>query len=106
MSHDIPINDGNIEISEAVLITFVEKTVGEFEGIALSRRRKSIKVTRSDSGSTIDLGLDVNYGTDIPKTVKELQASVKERITKLAGVKVNEVNVVVEGLNIEELIKK
>jgi len=106
MSHDIPINDGNIEISEAVLITFVEKTVGEFEGIALSRRRKSIKVTRSDSGSTIDLGLDVNYGTDIPKTVKELQAAVKERITKLAGVKVNEVNVVVEGLNIEELIKK
>ena len=106
MSNDIPTNDGNIEISEAVLITFVEKPVGEFEGIALSRRRKSVKVTRSDSGSTIDLGLDVNYGTDIPNTVKELQAAVKERITKLAGVKVNEVNVVVEGLNIEELIKK
>jgi uncharacterized alkaline shock family protein YloU len=105
MSHNI-ISDGNIEISESVLVTFVEKTVGEFEGIALSRRRKSVKVTRSDEGSTIDLGLDVNYGTNIPEIVKELQAAVKERITKLAGVNVKEVNVVVEGLNIEELIKK
>ncbi len=106
MSHDIPLNDGNIEISEAVLVTFVEKTVGEFEGIALSRRRKSVKVSRSDAGCTFDLGLDVNYGTNIPDVVKEIQAAVKERITKLAGVKVKEVNVVVEGLNIEELIKK
>ena len=105
MSHNI-ISEGNIEISESVLITFVEKTVGEFEGISLSRRRKSVKVTRSDDGSTIDLGLDVNYGTNIPDVVKELQAAVKERITKLAGVNVKEVNVVVEGLNIEELITK
>lgn len=106
MSPDIPLKDGNIEISEAVLITFIEKTVGEFDGIVLSRRRKSVKVTRSDAGCTFDLGLDVNYGTNIPEVVKELQTSVKERITKLAGVKVKEVNIVVEGLNIEELIKK
>jgi uncharacterized alkaline shock family protein YloU len=105
MSHNI-VSEGNIEISESVLITFVEKTVGEFDGISLSRRRKSVKVTRSDDGSTIDLGLDVNYGTNIPEIVKELQAAVKERITKLAGVNVKEVNVVVEGLNIEELITK
>lgn len=98
--------DGNIEISEAVLITFVEKTVDEFEGISLSKRRKSVKVTRSDNGSTIDLGLDVNYGTNIPETVKKLQAEVKDRITKLAGINVKEINVVVEGLNLENFIKK
>ncbi len=106
MSLDRIIKDGNLEISEAVLITFVEKTVGEFDGISLSRKRKTIKVTRADSRCTIDMGLDVNYGTDIPQVVKELQAMVKERITKLAGVKVNQVNVVIEGLNLEELIKK
>jgi len=106
MSPDVLIKDGNLEISEAVLITFVEKTVGEFNGISLSRRRKTVKVTRADSGCTIDMGLDVNYGVDIPVIVKELQAKVKECITKLAGVKVDKVNVVVEGLNLEELIKK
>ncbi len=98
--------DGNIEISEAVIITFVEKTVGEFEGISLSKRRKSVRVTKSDNGSTIDLGLDVNYGTNIPETIKKLQAEVKDRITKLAGIKVKEINVVVEGLNLENFIKK
>ena len=106
MSTDIKTQDGSIEVSETVLITFVEKTVGEFSGVFLSRKKKSVKITRSDTGSTIDLGLDVNYGTNIPETVREIQKAVKERITGLAGVKVNEVNVVVEGLNIEELIKK
>lgn len=106
MSHDSTTKDGNIEVSEAVLITFIEKTVGEFEGIYLSRRRKTIKITRSEAGAVIDLGLDVKYGTNIPEIVKVLQSEVKERITNLAGVKVIEVNVVVEGLNIEELIKK
>lgn len=106
MSYDTPVKDGSIEVSDAVLITFIEKTVGEFDGISLSRRRKTIKIVRSEAGAAIDLGLDVNYGTVIPEVVKELQIEIKERITKLAGVKVMEVNVVVEGLNIEELIKK
>lgn len=106
MSGDIKTNDGNLEISEAVLMTYVEKTVGEFDGISISHKRKAIKVTRSDSGNSIDLGLDVNYGTIIPAVVKDLQKAVKERITKLAGVRIDAVNVVVEGLNLEELIKK
>jgi len=106
MSNDSTVKDGSIEVSEAVLITFVEKTVGEINGISLSRRRKTIKITRSDAGATIDLGLDVNFGIVIPEVVKELQTAIKERIVKLAGVKVIEVNVVVEGLNIEELIKR
>lgn len=106
MSHDIIASDGNLEISEAVLITYVEKTIGEFDGISLSRKRKAVKVIRSENGNSIDLGLEVNYGTKIPEVVKELQKAVKERITELAGVKINEVNVVIEGLNLEELIKK
>lgn len=106
MSNDQMTKDGNIEISEAVLMTFVEKTVGEFEGIYLSRRRKTIKITRSEAGAVIDLGLDVKYGTNIPETVRKLQFEIKERITNLAGINVIEVNVVVEGLNIEDLIKK
>ena len=106
MSIESTNKDGNIEISESVLITFVEKTVGEFDGIYLSRRRKTIKITRTEESASIDLGLDVNYGIDIPVVVKELQYALKERIMKLAGINITEVNVVVEGLNIEELIKK
>lgn len=98
--------DGKIEVSDSVLVTFVEKTIGEINGISLGRRKRTVKIARHEAGCTIDIGLDVNYGTDIPETVRILQKSVKERITKLAGVQVSEVNVVVEGLNIEELIKK
>lgn len=106
MSPDQMVKDGNIEISETVLMTYVEKTVEEFEGISLSKRRKAVKITKAEDSSSIDIALDVSYGTVIPDTVKELQAAVKERIIKLAGVNVSKVNVVVEGLNLDELIKK
>lgn len=98
--------DGNLEVSESVLIAYVEKTIGEFTGITLSKRKKAVKITRTDDGNIIDIGLDVKYGVKIPEIVKALQQTVVERIMKLAGVEVKEVNVLVEGLNIEELIKR
>ncbi|MFO7610956.1 MAG: Asp23/Gls24 family envelope stress response protein [Clostridia bacterium] len=106
MEDEVKVPDGNIEISEAVIMTYVEKTIGEFNGLSIGKKKKSIKITRSEGGSTIDIGLDVNYGVAIPETVRELQREIKERLMKLAGMQVKEVNVIVEGLNIEELIKK
>ena len=106
MSREIKSQDGNIEISEAVLISFVEKTVAEFRGISLSKKKRAVKISHSEYGNTIDLGLDVDYGTEIPDLAKELQRAVKECLTTLAGIEVKEINVIIEGLNIDGLVKK
>lgn len=99
-------SDGNIEVSDSVLITFVEKAIGELKGISPSKKRKPVKISRKDNSCIIEIGIDVYYGIEIPDIVKKLQKLVKERITFLAGLEVEEVNVIVAGLNIEELIKK
>ncbi len=98
--------EGNIEVSETVLITFVEKTLGEFQGISLSRKKKSVKISKTDEGTAIDIGIDASYGTNIPEMVRKAQKEIKTRIGEYTGVTVKEVNVTVEGLNIEEMIKK
>lgn len=98
--------DGNIEVSDSVLITFVDKTIGEVEGIHPSKKRKPVRIARKENSCVIEICIDVNYGIEIPDVVKELQKLVKERISKLAGLKVDGVNVEVAGLNIEELIKR
>lgn len=98
--------DGNIEVSDSVLITFVEKAIGEVKGLSPSKKRKSVKISRKENSCSIEIGVDVYYGVEIPETVRTLQKLVKERITLMAGLQVDGVNVVVAGLNIEELIKK
>ncbi len=99
-------SEGNIEVSDAVLVTYVEKAIGEVEGLSPSKKRKPVRITRKENACSIEIGVDVYYGVEIPETVRNLQRLVKERITMLAGLQVEEVNVVVSGLNIEELIKK
>jgi len=103
---DKNISDGNIEVSDSVLSTFVEKAIGEIEGLVPSRKRKPVKISRKENKCSIEIGIDVYYGVEIPAAVKKLQKLVKERINALAGLGVDEVNVVVAGINIEELIKK
>ncbi len=98
--------DGNIEVSDSVLITYIEKAIGEVEGLSPSKKRKTVKISRKDNACSIEIGVDAYYGVEIPSTVRVLQRLVKERLTVLAGLQVEEVSVVVAGLNIEELIKK
>lgn len=98
--------DGNIEVADSVLIMFVEKAIGEVEGISPSKKRKPVKISRKENSCSIEIGVDVYYGVEIPETVRTLQKLVKERITLMAGLQVDGVNVIVAGLNIEELIKK
>ncbi|MBN2853813.1 MAG: Asp23/Gls24 family envelope stress response protein [Clostridia bacterium] len=105
MPNDV-INDGNIEVSENVIITFVEKVVAEIKGISLSKRKKSIKVTNTENGKKIELSLEVNYGVIIPEVVRKLQTLVKENIKLMTGLSISEVNVVVDSLNIDSLLGK
>lgn len=98
--------DGNIEVSESVIITFVEKVVTEIKGISISKKKKSIKVTTVEGGKKIDCFLEVNYGVIIPEVVKTLQSEAKKTIKLMTGVVITEFNVVIDSLNIDTLLEK
>ena len=62
---------------------------------------KGIKVDSEDGKVKIDVNIIVEYGTRIPDVAFEIQNRVKKSIESMTGLKVTEVNVHVQGVNIE-----
>lgn len=113
------INEENtgIKISNDVVAVIAGVAVSEVRGVAsmqggfaggigevLSGKKnlaKGIKVDSEDEKVKIDVNIIVEYGTRIPDVAFEIQNRVKRSIENMTGLKVTEVNVHVQGVNIE-----
>lgn len=109
-------NEG-IKISNDVVAVIAGAAVSEVRGVAsmqggfaggigevLSGKKnlaKGIKVDNEDGKVKIDVNIIVEYGTRIPDVAFEIQNRVKKSIESMTGLKVTEVNVHVQGVNIE-----
>ena len=62
---------------------------------------KGIKVEATDSTAKIDVNIIVEYGSRIPDVAFEIQNRVKKSVESMTGLKVEEVNVHVQGVNTE-----
>ena len=60
---------------------------------------KGIKVEMDDKDTKIDVNIIVEYGTRIPDVAFEIQNRVKKSVENMTGLKVEEVNVHVQGVN-------
>ena len=60
---------------------------------------KGIKVEATDTEAKIDVNIIVEYGTRIPDVAFEIQNRVKKAVESMTGLKVEEVNVHVQGVN-------
>lgn len=63
---------------------------------------KGVKVEVGDVECAVDLHIIVEYGARIPDVCKEIQSNVREAIETMTGLKVVEVNIHVEGVQIEK----
>ena len=61
---------------------------------------KGIKVEVGEKEAKIDVNIIVEYGTRIPDVAFEIQNRVKKAVETMTGLKVLEVNVNVQGVNI------
>ena len=113
------INEENsgIKISNDVIAVIAGVAVSEVRGVAsmqggfaggigevLSGKKnlaKGIKVDSEDGKAKIDVNIIVEYGTRIPDIAFEIQNRVKKSVENMTGLKVTEVNVHVQGVNIE-----
>ena len=64
---------------------------------------KGIKVEATDAIAKIDVNIIVEYGSRIPDVAYEIQNRVKKSVESMTGLKVEEVNVHVQGVNTENL---
>ena len=63
---------------------------------------KGIKVKKDEGKLIIDLYIIVMYGTKISEIANNVQSSVKYQIEKTLGVKVDEVNIFIQGINVNK----
>ena len=64
---------------------------------------KGIKVEDNEKSTKIDVNIIVEYGTRIPDVAFEIQNRVKKAVENMTGLKVEEVNVHIQGVNTESI---
>lgn len=64
---------------------------------------KGIKVDSTETEAKIDVNIIVEYGARIPDVAFEIQNRVKKAVENMTGLKVEKVNVHVQGVNTEGL---
>ena len=111
--------DEGIQISNDVVAVIAGVAVSEVQGVSgmsggfaggitevLSGKKnlaKGIKVEIDDSKVKIDVNIIVEYGSRIPDVAFEIQNRVKKSVENMTGLKVEEVNVHVQGVNTDSV---
>ena len=67
---------------------------------------KGVKVEMGEKQALIDLYILVEYGCRIPEVAWEIQEKVKRSVELMTGLEVKEVNIHIQGVNIEKDNKK
>ena len=62
---------------------------------------RGIKLTELDNAVNIDLHIIAEYGTNIPAICESIMSTVKYMVEDSCGLKVEKVNVFVEGLRVD-----
>lgn len=111
-----------IQISNDVIAVIAGVAVSEVQGVSsmagsfaggitevLSGKKnlaKGIKVEKLENSVKIDVNIIVEYGSRIPDVAFEIQNRVKTSVENMTGLKVEEVNVHVQGVNTSSLNKE
>ena len=110
--------DNGIRISDDVVSVIAGVAVSEVQGVAgmaggfaggisevFSGKKnlsKGIKVEVGEKETKIDVNIIVEYGVRIPDVAFEIQNRVKKAVENMTGLKVEEVNVHVQGVKTTE----
>lgn len=112
---------GNVKISEEVVAIIAGVAAMDVPGVAgmsggiaggiaeiLGRKNlsKGVKVEVGEKEAAIDLYIIVEYGCRIPDVSWDIQEKVKNAVETMTGLDVIEINIHVQGVNIEKEAKR
>lgn len=122
MNNNIDLPDyGQIKIADEVVGVIAGLAATEVSGVAgmsggiaggiaemLGRKNlsKGVKVEVGEKEAAIDLFIIVEYGTKIPDVSWQIQENVKKAIETMTGLNVVEVNIHVQGVNMDKDVKE
>lgn len=96
--------NGNVMISDQVLVNIISHAVSEVDDVALSGKPgknwgKGIKVTISDDDKVeVKVYINVNYNHSVTTAAAAVQESIRTALESMTGVTVSGVNVDVVGI--------
>lgn len=104
----VKIADDVVSIIAGIATTEVEGVAGMGGGITggitemlgMKNLSKGIKVEAGEEEVVIDLYIIVEYGSNIVEIGNNVQKNVKETVETMTGLKVMEVNINIQGVNI------
>ena len=115
LENEIKTENEGIKISDDVVAVIAGVAVSEVQGVASmaggfaggisevfsgkKNMAKGIKVDVTETAAKIDVNIIVEYGSRIPDVAFEIQNRVKKAVENMTGLKVEEVNVHVQGVN-------
>ena len=121
LQEEIKAENEGIQISDDVVAVIAGVAVSEVPGVAgmaggfaggisevFSGKKnlaKGIKVDVTQTEAKIDVNIIVEYGSRIPDVAFEIQNRVKKAVESMTGLKVEEVNVHVQGVNTDTATK-
>lgn len=106
---------GSVKIASDVVTVIASIAATEVKGVAgmsggfhtdivekfgVKSSGKGIKVQVGETDAAIDLYLVIEYGVRIPDVAWEVQQNVKKAVETMTGLKVSEVNIHIQGINI------
>ena len=119
---DIDEGNNGIKIANEVISVIAGIAVSEVQGVAsmaggfaggitqvLSGKKnysKGIKVESDEKEVKIDVNIIVEYGSRIPDVAYEIQKRVKKSVENMTGLKVEEVNVHVQGVKTDKELEE
>ena len=122
LDEEIKTEDDGIKISDDVVSVIAGVAVSEVSGVAgmaggfaggisevFSGKKnlaKGIKAEINENKAKIDVNIIVEYGTRIPDVAFEIQNRVKKAVESMTGLKVEEVNVHVQGVNTDTAVNE
>ncbi len=107
---------GKINIADDVVASIAGIAAIEVDGVArltggiskevvskLGKKKlaKGVEVSIVDGNVEADISVELEYGNNIAKVSKEVQAKVKQSIETMTGLNVTVVNVVVSGIKLD-----
>lgn len=97
ISPDVVASIAGVAISEVI---GANRTTGIFEVFKTKNKEgKGIRVEIKEKKCKIDANIVVDFGTRIPDIAFEIQTRVKKSVEAMTGLEVREVNVHVQGIN-------
>lgn len=107
---------GDIRIADSVIATIAAISIAEIDGVSLassssatdlreligkSKSGRGIKVQFSEEGITLDIQLQIRYGTVVADIAKQVQDTVVNAVESMTSLHVAGVNLSVTGVSTE-----